>query len=361
MRPAIILSTLRAEGGPALAIDLAAEWNTEGHTPVVFVLSDCEKAMLPRLQEIGVSVHFLGIDRAGPRDWPAIVMAVARALIRSGADSIVSIPNGVHGAIFAGAAIAGVTRRIVHVGNYPWHWQAGFWKYRVTMQVSAPLTPDLVCVTEHVRKGAEIHFGHIAKRLHVVPNGVDLSRFAFRGRRARLNNRLDILMVSRLDVGKDHATLIRATAILRARGVDANLRLAGEGHLRSDLEALAMSEGVLENIHFLGPRGDVPELLSAADVFAFSVRAEEGLGIALVEAMAVGTPIVATDVGACREVLANGECGRLVPEDSPEVMADALITSAIDADRIVAARRRSEAVYSRRAMADGYRRILGFA
>lgn len=359
MTPAVVLSTLRAEGGPALAADLCAEWVADGLGPIVLVLSGRETAMASRFEEIGVAIHVLGVDRAGPRDWPSIALATARALSATKTDALVSIPNGVHGAIFAGAAMAGVKRRVVHVGNYPWHWQSGFWKYKLTMRASAPLTPDLVSVTNHVELGVKAHFGQVANRLHVVPNGIDISRFPFNAVRSVSGGRLSVLMVARLDAGKDHASLIRAIAILRARGVDATLDLAGDGALRADLEALALVEGVGNSVHFLGTRRDVPELLAKADVFAFSVRPEEGLGIALVEAMATGVPVAATDVGACREVLVGGQAGRLVPENAPQAWADTLIEAAADFGRTRVARRRVEDVYSRRAMVDGYSRILG--
>jgi glycosyltransferase involved in cell wall biosynthesis len=64
--------------------------------------------------------------------------------------------------------------------------------------------------------------------------------------------------------------------------------------------------------------------MADTDIFAFSVRPEEGLGIALIEAMASGPPIVASDVGACREALAGGECGLLVPPGDAVAMAEAI-------------------------------------
>ncbi len=362
MTPAIVLTTLRAEGGPALAADLAAEWTADGHRPVVLVLSGRDMTMAPLFEVLGVPVEVLGLEGGiGPRCWPAIARAVAAGLRRRGADALVSIPNGVHGAIFAGAALAGVRRRVVHIGNYPWHWQAGFGKYRAVMRISAPLTPDLVCVTDHVRAGVEAHFGRVARRLHVVPNGVNLTRFPMRRPRPAPQGRLVVLMVARLDVGKDHRTLVAAIGTLAARGVDATLDLAGDGGLRAELEAFAAAEGLTERVRFLGARRDVPELLADADVFAFCVRPEEGLGIALVEAMAAGVPVVATDVGACREVLADGACGALVPPDDPAALAAALLAAPGDEARRLAARRRAETVYSRRAMAESYGRILDLA
>ena len=65
--------------------------------------------------------------------------------------------------------------------------------------------------------------------------------------------------------------------------------------------------------YFFGSRTDIPNLLANADIFALSTTGEEGFGIVLIEAMAAGLPIIATDVSACREVLDNGNAGILVP------------------------------------------------
>ena len=66
-------------------------------------------------------------------------------------------------------------------------------------------------------------------------------------------------------------------------------------------------------------RSDIPKLLANADIFALSTTAEEGFGIVLIEAMAAGLPIIATDVPACREVLDNGKAGILVPSKRVDI------------------------------------------
>lgn len=357
-RIALVLSNLRAEGGPALAADLAAEWCADAE-PFALLLNDDDMTMRDRFDALGVPIVNAAVGLVTPRRYPAIALKMRTMLNAQNADALVSIPNGVHSALFLGAAAAGVHRRVVHVGNYPWHWQADFWKYRFLMRAAAPVTPDLVCVTEYVAEGVRSHFGHVAKRVHVVPNGIDLAAFGYKGDPVPAPAPR-LMMVARIDEGKDHASLIEAIAILRGRGVEATLDIAGEGSLREALQAQVERECLTQAIRFLGRRRDIPELLRQVDVFAFSVRPEEGLGIALVEAMAVGTPIVATDVGACHEVLDGGRCGHLVPENAPGALADAIELAATQPDvaMIRAARRRAEERYSRKAMADGYGKIL---
>ena len=118
-------------------------------------------------------------------------------------------------------------------------------------------------------------------------------------------------MVARLDPIKDQSTLLRAFAAAREPGWQ--LQLVGEGPNRLRLEALASELGLGPAQVFLGRRSDIPELLGQADLFALSTTPAEGFGIVLIEAMAAGLPIIASDVPACREVLLEGAAGVLLP------------------------------------------------
>jgi glycosyltransferase involved in cell wall biosynthesis len=363
---AIVLSNLRAEGGPALAADLCAVWMEAGLRPTIILLNDDIMDMVERFRALEVPITILGIEDISPRSYPRLAWRLSRALRGTGVKALVSIPSGVHGVIFAAARLAGVEARVVHVGNYPWHWKTGFWKYRLLMRLSAPLTPHLVCVTEHVRAGVIEHFGRVAGAVHVIANGIDLDRFSVR-RGTGMGAQRDpvVLMVGRLDEGKDHETLITAAQRLRERGTPVRLRIAGDGNRRGALERMVTEMELRNSVEFLGARTDIPELLDDSDVFAFSVRAEEGLGVALVEAMAAGVPVVASNVGACREVLQDGACGLLVAPANPDAFADAVERLLQDPELavrlVVRARVRVEAVYDRRVMARRYAALCGFA
>jgi glycosyltransferase involved in cell wall biosynthesis len=132
-------------------------------------------------------------------------------------------------------------------------------------------------------------------------------------------------MVARLDAIKDHETLLGAYRLLHRQIPDSELWIIGDGALRGSLEERAIQYGIAASTRFFGNRTDIPELLGQMDVYAFSTTRDEGFGIALIEAMAAGVPVVATDVPACREVLAGGEAGVLVPPADPKSLADAII------------------------------------
>jgi len=154
-----------------------------------------------------------------------------------------------------------------------------------------------------------------------VGNGIDLGQFRPRARMPE-NPRPVLLCVARLEAVKNHTMLFRAFDILRRRH-DAILKLVGEGPSREGYERELASAGLADAVEFLGYRYDVPELTAAADV-AVLTSVKEGIPRALMQAAAVGVPVVATDVKGTREVVVNAQTGFLVPLGDAEALADRL-------------------------------------
>jgi glycosyltransferase involved in cell wall biosynthesis len=128
----------------------------------------------------------------------------------------------------------------------------------------------------------------------------------------------------RLDPVKRVEDLIRAAASIVQQSVPLQVLIVGDGPQRDRLEWLAGQEGVADHVHFAGRRPDVPRLLRTADLFVFPSRTE-GLPNSLLEAMAAGLPIVATDVPGNRDVLVDGRTGILVPPRRSEQLAAAML------------------------------------
>ncbi len=127
------------------------------------------------------------------------------------------------------------------------------------------------------------------------------------------------LCPARLEPQKRHDVLLEAWALL---GVDAVLWLAGDGSRRDELEKRAADLGVADRVRFLGNRCDVPDLLAAADVTVLTSD-WEGMPVAVLESLAAGRPVVATDVDGVRQALAGGG-GVVVPRQDPVATAAAL-------------------------------------
>jgi glycosyltransferase involved in cell wall biosynthesis len=131
-------------------------------------------------------------------------------------------------------------------------------------------------------------------------------------------------VVARVEPVKDHETLLGAVSLLQKQGIPANLLIVGDGSESSRLQAMLPALGLNEQrIRFLGFRTDVPELLHAADIFVLA-SLQEGLPLAVLEAMGQGMAVAATSVGGVPELISDQENGLLVPPQSPEILAEAL-------------------------------------
>ncbi|WP_432478404.1 glycosyltransferase [Nocardioides sp. GXQ0305] len=212
-------------------------------------------------------------------------------------------------------------------------------------------------------------------RIDVVPRGRDLAVLGDRSaeRRHAVRQRIGladdvpvVVAAARHEYQKGLDTLVSAFAEIRRAQPDAQLVIAGrEGTATELLRRRADEGGVTGCVHLLGPRTDVPDLIAAADVFAAPSR-WEGLGSAVLEAMGIGTPVVAGDVAAIRETI-TGEGALLVPVSDPSALAravvDALGDPAAAAARaeVASCRFRSRNTIQRvsEAMLDFYGRALG--
>jgi glycosyltransferase involved in cell wall biosynthesis len=131
--------------------------------------------------------------------------------------------------------------------------------------------------------------------------------------------------VGRLVPIKGHAWLLRAVPRVLAEFPQACAVLIGDGPLLGELKELVAELGISPHVVFLGTRHDIPECLAALDLFVLP-SLNEGMGRALVEAMAVGCPVVATRVGGIPDVVADGTTGLLVPPRDDRALADAILT-----------------------------------
>lgn len=163
--------------------------------------------------------------------------------------------------------------------------------------------------------------------LHVVPNSVDLRRVRLACER-RPEPGL-VVSVARMVEKKGLIHLVEACGILDRRGTPARLEIAGDGPLRAELEAAASQAEVEALFHGALPHERVLELYRRAAIFCLpcvvaDTGDRDGLPTSVLEAMALGVPVVTTAVGGLEEVVRDGETGLVVAEGDPEALADAL-------------------------------------
>ena len=153
----------------------------------------------------------------------------------------------------------------------------------------------------------------------MVHNGVDLARLRRHRPRTEVRRELGLApeavvvgLVARLDHwGKGHREFFTALAAL-PDGYPVEALIIGGGRREAEMRRLAAELGLAGRVHFLGQRDDVPDLLSALDLFVLPSHSE-GVSLALLEAMAAGLPVIATAVGGLPEVVTDGENGLLIP------------------------------------------------
>jgi glycosyltransferase involved in cell wall biosynthesis len=188
------------------------------------------------------------------------------------------------------------------------------------------------------RKKFISEYGYPADRTRVIYNGVDTGKFAFDpAKRAVLRTKMQVndgqvvvFAAGRLSPEKGMDVLLDAMAVLpEAERHNIVLMLAGDGPERESLQRRAASLQISGKVAFLGTRDDIPELLSAADVFVNPSR-RESFGLSIAEAMSAERCVVATNVGGVPELVNAPAVGLLVPPDSPALLAAAIRRVSLD-------------------------------
>jgi glycosyltransferase involved in cell wall biosynthesis len=193
------------------------------------------------------------------------------------------------------------------------------WKYR--------RADHIVAISNKIAQVMR-EFGVPETQMSVVHSGIDPERFDVAPLpRSELGTPEGVPLlgnVAALVGHKDHATLIAAMPIVLAAFPDAHLVIAGDGPLRADLERRIAELRVGHAVRLLGFRNDIPRLLKALDVFVMSSK-EEGLGTSILDAMAAGVPVVATDGGGIPEMVRDGETGLLSPVGDAESLGRSIV------------------------------------
>lgn len=274
-------------------------------------------ALGPAFEKIGVPVESLGVHDQGPLRG---IRAAARRL-RELRPDILHTHNSVPHLVGAPAGWLGGVPVVVHT-RHGRHLFKG-WKERLANGLASRLTRHVVAVSNDAADVARKCDRIPEEKLDIIWNGIDLDEHPASRGIARRGSRA--IHVARLEeTVKDQSTLLRAVRIVADAEPQFAIDIVGDGPSRAALEALCDELRLRRHVHFLGPRHDVRKLLEQSCLFALS-STSEGLSISVLEAMAAGLPVVATDVGGNPEVVIHGETGLLVPARSPEKLAAAVL------------------------------------
>ncbi len=205
------------------------------------------------------------------------------------------------------------------------------WVFLQVERLLALGTTHLIALTEAERDEHLAEGVGRAECFSVVPSGIDLERFRCKaglfGRRPQgMTYPTDAIVVGSvgwLTEVKGHRFLIEALARLKPQHPKLHVVILGSGRLREEYLALAERLGVGDAVHLLGERQDVPDCLAAMDLFVLP-SLNEGMGRALVEAMAAGRPVIASNVGGIPAIVEDRRTGLLVPPADPVSLAAAI-------------------------------------
>jgi len=197
---------------------------------------------------------------------------------------------------------------------------------RGAFKLARAVVANAGAVKEHL-----IELGVPSDKIVVIYNGLDMTRFNLNGDALQrlnletLRGRPVITMVANFEYRvKDHPMLLRAAQRVKAEVPEAVFVIAGEGELRAETEKLASDLGLNDSCLFIGRCASVPDLLAASDVCVLSSQAE-GFSNSILEYMAAGRAVVATNVGGASEAIVEGETGHLVNAGDDRAMAERLI------------------------------------
>jgi glycosyltransferase involved in cell wall biosynthesis len=324
-----------ATGGSQRVLLLQASWFLKrGYSVAVAFLYDKEHLLPVWCAEYGVPIYDLGF--APPTDNLLVqaalfVRGVYRLFRLLKASPCTAIVTFAHHATLIGlplAWLAGIPNRIAsHRGKI--EGLSPVLERLHAMLINSPVAACLVVVAERVRDDA-IAEGVRPERIVKIANGVVLPG-PNTSDSQRLREKLELgqndrvlLSVGRLRYQKAHSILLKALPSVLAEFPDARMLIAGDGVLRTELEAETVSLGIANQVTFLGVRHDIPVLLSLASIFVFPSRFE-GMPNAVLEAMSQGLPVIATAVQGVDEIIHNGENGLLVPLEDPLALSNAIL------------------------------------
>ena len=258
---------------------------------------------------------------------------------------------------------AGLLAKVPHLVQVEHNTRERYSRWRlVQSRWLAGRTDRIVGCSEGVRL-ALLAQGLPVDRVVAIANGIRLEPFSASEAIDFSTRQPGIVMVARLSKQKDHATLLQAFALLAERGLRPLLHLAGggkESH-KEPLVRLACSLGIEAQVKFLGVIRNVPELLMQNQIAVLSTH-YEGMPLALIEGMAAGCAIIASDVPGVREIIQNDVDGLLVQAKSAQALADALerlLRNPSDAARLGrAGQQKAAREFSRERMNQGYERLF---
>ena len=355
---AFVHSNLRRGGAERLRYTVLKEL-VEQNVACRVCLFQGDGELVPAVRDLGIPVDVLNVSGK---------LYSLKTTLRLAAWLKKTQPSIVHGGQFltnlhttAASMLAGVGPVIIEEHGHN-RWKR--WHHRLLDRLVCSQADGVVCCSESVKRVAQSIMHIPDERFHVLHNCIDLSEIGSQRAESRSQVRKSLGVtdgellfgtVGTLRPEKGHRVLIHAWRKLRQRQshLQARLVIVGDGPIRQQLHDEAKE---IPGIIWAGSRSDVGEILAAMDVFVFP-SIDEGLGIALLEAMATGLPSVVSNEGGIPEIITDGETGIIVEAEDSNALSEGLAQVLREVDlrkrlgqaaQVVALRGHTPAVYCQR-------------
>lgn len=320
-----LITELSSGGAQSALLRLLKGLDRARFTPSVVCLYNGDGVVAQQIRALGVSVTDLqmrGKQQLGAFGQLYRLLRQARPAILHTWMFHANFPGRIVGRL-AGVPIIITSRRNVEIGGANrdrlQRWTAG-------------LDDQVIAVCEVARQAEIERAGARPAKVVTIYNGLELAEFAqappeaCQAARQMLGIADDVLLlgsVGRMHRQKGFTYLLAALPAIKAQFPQVKLLLVGDGELRSALEAQTAQLNLQDSVIFTGTRTDVPTLLKALDLFVLP-SLWEGLPNVILEAMAIGLPVVATAVGGTPELVVDGSTGCLAPPNNPAALAKAI-------------------------------------
>lgn len=318
LRVMFLLTSMPVGGAETLLVNLVRRMDRGRFAPEV----TCLKQRGPLGEQLATEMPVHSALTAGKFDLrvlPRLIWLLRRRRI----DAVVTVGAG--DKMFWGriaARIAGVP--VIASALHSTGWPDGVGKLN---RLLTPITDAFIGVAKPHGEHLVANERFPARKVHVISNGVDTSRFALPVGTTKLRAELGLPdnvplagILAALRPEKNHEMFLAAAKQIRQTVPDAQFVVIGDGPRRAELESQASALDLTSAVHYLGNRDDVPEVLAALDVVCLTSH-NEANPVSILEAMSTGKPVVSTDVGSIRESIDHGHTGYLVPAGDADEFA----------------------------------------
>jgi glycosyltransferase involved in cell wall biosynthesis len=304
-----VLISPRAEGTPRIVLDWLK--NKEIDQRVLF-LNSTPTDLYSEFENTGCKIYSFNIGSDKYQKFFEIYKSIPRVLDEYNPDILIAWPQALAGTIIWSIGNKKI-RSIIHIGCYPYYnslFQI-FYNYFVYVPIILK-KGKFICGSEFLLNRMKLLPGIPKRRIKMIYNAINIKRFIEGLDKDDFSKRSGVIMVSNLETFKNQHFLVDVWYELKQKGYFFYLTFVGGGSLKLELLLKVKNLGLEDLISFTGPVNNVPELLRVNKLFLFPTESTEGFGTVMIEALASGCLVLASDIPSCSEVLEGGKWGTLI-------------------------------------------------